>query len=235
MKESEILGQYWKRKKTNIPFPDWPIKVWLFFKTYLVEDSNIRSWMEKRPFQNYVEFRNFITPIVVSNGPRGTRGNVKFSAPDRSELITICWFYYNLLLEPTLPFRVKESAVGGVGLFWKQSGELILDEKLVTPTALSSLVGFLIEVPDDIFSELQLLNYPSLYGENFILIGPLSLINHQCKALFGFSSPLQKSDFVLFLNIPVVKLRLISEAHEVVEGTEIFAQYSHEKPAWCKC
>jgi hypothetical protein len=235
MAESAILAQYWKRKRINIPFPDWPVKAWLFFKSQVVEDDETRKLIMSINIKSRTQFRKIITPVISRSGPRGTRGKV-FSKFKRSDLISICWWYYQHLFAEELPYQVRPSELGGVGLFWKKTGQLVSADN-GTVESLSQIVGFTIYVAEEDFNILLSHNYPSLYRNNYILIGPLSLVNHHCQSPLGFTAATGRHLIPEFEGIRMVQLRVheVDSEVESVQDAEILAKYSEEKPVWCTC
>jgi hypothetical protein len=235
MAESQILSQFWKRKKRNISFPDWPVKAWLFFKSQVVEDVEIVKLIKLSNINSRIQFRKLITPVISRGGPRGTRGKV-YSKTKRSELISICWWYFQQLFAEQLPYEVGTSELGGVGIFWKKTGKLVCADN-GTVESLTQLVGFIIYIVEEDFEILLSHNYPSLYRNNYILIGPLSLVNHHCQSSLGFTTETRRHQIAEFADICMVQLRFleVDTAVESVEGAEILVKYSNEKPVWCTC
>jgi hypothetical protein len=236
--ETEILSSFWKRKKGNILFPDWPIKVWLFFKKYIVEDTKVRTQITEAKIEKRKEFRDFIDPIIIKYGPRSIRGSTPRCRQYRTEFVTICWKYFNLLFHEDLYYQVGESETGGVGLFWTRSDEIPIKANGGLGT-LETIVGFLIYLTEDDFEFLRKGGYPSLFGQNYLMIGPLSLVNHNCKSPFAFTDSKRNYSNEEFEGLLMVQLKVIEFTEgdylKSKAGQEIFAKYSNEKPIWCTC
>lgn len=171
---------------------------WLFFKCRILERPAVRAQFEREPALDVAGFRQLVKKLANPQkwGPSFCRGqrrgkSAKTAKRNTNDMLAVLWRYYEALLHPGSPICVAESeTVGGLGVFArrqrsaavKAEGDVLLE---------SHLWGVVFEVNEEGFAQLQGCHYPSLYqGRHaYIMGGPLSLVNHECKAPLAFSLP----------------------------------------------
>lgn len=151
---------------------------WLNFKKLILENGNIRSCFDQQILSTE-QFKKKFTRELLSKVP-----SLKPFVKQKSILDQ--WYnYYQELLHFDSPIKVKISDYG-LGIFSKHKVHFNDGDKIFK----KQLFGELVEIEEDDFSKLSNASYPSLYAcssKHYILIGPLSLINHRCKIQAGFT------------------------------------------------
>lgn len=177
------------------------------------------------------EFRELLVATRDCNperhGPRFCRVS-KEDTRSRNirELVSITYQYYLSLLAPTSLMEVKASTIprAGLGVFLKENLPLSRNESLLS----STLFGLPLELSKSDYEELVQCGYPSIlcgYRKRFIIIGPLSLVNHSCRAPLQISLLESPSDIAEeFLGMPTVHLIARKEL-SILKGSEVFVDY----------
>lgn len=204
---------------------------WLYFKRHLLEKEDIRTLFQGQPCLSKVDFRELLFSTrdchPQRHGPRFCRVSKEDTrAKNIRELISITYQYYLSLLAPTSILEVRNSTItrAGLGVFLKENHQLSRNEGLLA----STLFGFPLELSKGDYDELLESGYPSIlrgYRKRFIIIGPLSLVNHSCRAPLQFSlaeSPVDMAEE--FLGMPTVQLTARKEL-SILRGSEVFVDY----------
>ncbi len=130
----------------------------------------------------------------------------------------------------TGPLRVQESPLGGLGVFMQQEKQLTINSgDRIFP---QYLWGACVEISEEDYDELHENAYPSLYetrGCNYVLVGPLALVNHSCGSTNYFTQPCSKHhhhQMEEFDGISFVYVRVTGEDdYSLKHGDEILANY----------
>jgi hypothetical protein len=148
----------------------------------------------------------------------------------QSSFFQDCFNYYRATLSPRLNFEVKETESMDLGLFAKENCDT------------STIWGILYYLDDPTTQHLLDKNYPSLYTapttlDTAVLCGPLSLVNHHCKAKSGFSKPISRVPQGFEDWFGGFNSLWISHSIKVNKGEEILVKYCENKELKfeCKC
>lgn len=142
----------------------------------------------------------------------------------------ITYQYYLSLLAPSSVIEVKASTIpqAGLGVFVKENLQMSRNESLLS----STLFGLPLEISKSDYEELVQRGYPSIlrgYRKRFIIIGPLSLVNHSCRAPLQISLLESPSEIAEeFLGMPTVHLIARKEL-SILEGSEVFVLWWYRK------
>lgn len=185
MDEYAALESILRRKRHTIPRT---AIYWLYFKRHILEKDNVRrlfsecDQLDKQKFALLLDGCSDSCPEKY--GPafcrrlkdkRSNRRNVR-------ELITVSYQYYLALLSPSAPVYVARRTSVGLGVFVKRATNI---SKGAAPFGGMHTYGFALELGPRDDGELVEAGYPSLmrgYRKRYMLIGPLSLLNHSCGA-----------------------------------------------------
>jgi hypothetical protein len=234
MEESAKLKQ--AREKVTIPVP-LPVSYWLFFKRAILERPSVRELFTEAPLDR-ASFRALVRRKAnpAKWGPsfcRKWRSKSEHTVRRMtSDMLAVVWRYYEMLLHPDSSVYVAASErTGGLGLFARRSARLKAGGALFS----THLFGICFGLTEEHFGALEAVSYPSLYRDS-ILYGPLSLVNHECKAPLRFSLP-RKVDadrprgaqetiaLEEFHQLPAVYARSIRDACQVEPDQEITVDY----------
>jgi hypothetical protein len=214
-----------------------PISYWLFFKRAVLERPQVRALFAKQPlypdsFRALV--REKANPAMW--GPSFCRKGRRPEATVRrstNDLLAVAFRYYEALLHPDSPVYVAESKrSGGLGLFAKGVVKVTAGQAF----APSHIFGVLFGVTDEHFTALEAAKYPSLYCDDAmpgIFYGPLSLVNHECKAPLRFSLPRKIDAYRAgegvtleeFHHLPAIYARSSEEGWRVKPNQEITVDF----------
>lgn len=226
--EYRVLEALLKRKRHSI---SRAAQYWLYFKRHILEEEDICKLFQARPLLSKEEFRELLVSTrdcsPERHGPRFCRVSKQDTrARNIRELVSITYQYYQTLLAPTSALEVKTSTITGAGLgvFVKENLQLSRNESLLP----SALFGLPLELSKSDYEELLQSGYPSIlrgYRKRFIIIGPLSLVNHSCRAPLQISlseSPVDiAEEFLGMSTVQVIARKELS----IQKGSEVFVDY----------
>jgi len=194
MDEYGALDCILRRLRNSIPRT---LLHWLYFKRHVLEKDDVRTLFQTR--SEVLTRKEFRLALLESKadprcfGPRFCRLSSRLSRERNiRELISIAYRYYLALLSSQSPVEVRRSSsIGGLGIFLKQSINISCEELFLEHI----IFGLALELSDEEYEELHRCGYPSLiagYRKQYLLAGPLALINHSCSAPACFSVPQRK-------------------------------------------
>lgn len=140
-------------------------------------------------------------------------------------------------------FVVKQTKDRGFGIYANKTF-VAGASKSLKHVAIS---GLLWEVSGEEFWELENLGYNSLfsndkkgkYKKNYILFGPLSILNHCCNSNFRFQIATKKKSLKLFDGKnylqPELTLVNIGKQKRILQGEEITCKFAPVKDLWFAC
>lgn len=205
----------------------WAVRVWMAFKKLVLEDEGVRKTLEQGVDRK--QFNRLFGRLLKSRGPRKTRGKKSTAARLRRDACAVCYeTYYQWLCAPSTPLQVRSVEGKGLGLFLKAcAGRTI--------TALpKELVGVLAKVEDEEeWQELVQASYPSLWQNQRILFGPLSLVNHACDAELQWKNPWHGPPHELLEGFQSVRLK-VKEGRQWNQG-ELLVNYGMGKVKGFEC
>lgn len=190
MEELRILHPFLNRKENHIPRS---LFHWLYFKRHILEKESVRARFEEVAL-DLQGFKELVTKEAnpLKFGPSFCRRkSEKTTSRNIQDLMLVIWKYYQALLHPSSPVYVAKSALGGLGLFLRRDVERASKKGGALIPFGVDLWGVLFEIPEEEFTSLQELHYPSLYNTHMIMGGPVSLMNHRCKARLRFTGAKQ--------------------------------------------
>ena len=204
---------------------------WNWFKTHYLCNETTFSSSSSAPL-SFAEFQKFVKKNTPLNyWPIEVRRNSKTAKKIRKEFLRELFIFYQYTLSPKLSFHLRHSDYG-LGIFARKS---IINR--------NELWGLLLHVNDWVGKELKEVNYfslcPSSSSSSYIMIGPLSLVNHSCNARFSFTAP-QKNHLKelddWFLGFNAIYLSCEQDFIPVKKRQEIFALYNKTELNFeCKC
>ncbi len=236
--EHDSICSMLKRKNNSLPRT---VQYWLYFKAHILMPEYVRlALMEQTSSSSSGsltkrEFISFVKEYAPLNkwGPRFCRQKTSADSKKRRlssvayEIISVSFVYYQMLF--TGPLRVQESSLGGLGVFMQEKQLTITSGDRILP---QYLWGACVEILEEDYDELHENAYPSLYearGCNYILVGPLSLVNHSCGSTNYFTQPCSKhhhQQIEEFDGISFVYVRVTGEDdYSLKHGDEILANY----------
>lgn len=186
MQENDDIKDILKRRNHSLSHE---IQFWTFFKSKILEKEENRIIFDQKRLTSE-EFKSLLRKTVnpCAYGPKFCRGANQYHKKNALALIRRCYEYYTAILSPDSPIQVKNT-IHGLGIFSHIKSSF--SDKLIYPEELS---GSLVELSKEDFEELKSKDFPCLYEGNRIMIGPLSLCNHECKKNVGFK-PYKESVF----------------------------------------
>lgn len=157
------------------------------------------------------------------SGPKSVRKSDEYIR----QVIKVWWSYYEKLCLSSV-VEVKNTKGRGLGVFVRQQATLEEVRQVLT--------GLIAWMDSDEFTKLKDGKYPSLFcsgGDDYILFGPLSLVNHECGSLLRFTRPLKESNE----EFPVITIKTLSGRKTFRKGEEILVDYfgGSEPDFICKC
>jgi hypothetical protein len=220
-----------------------PVSYWLYFKRAILERPQVRAlFASASPPLDPARFRALVKKEAnpAKWGPsfcRKGRGRPESTVRRiTSDMLVVAWRYYEALLHPASPIYVAESRhASGLGLFATRTSRVAVGRAF----APAQLFGICFGVTEEHFDALKSVGYPSLYWNDAmpsILYGPLSLVNHECKAPLRFSLP-RKIDAYRpratgevvaleeFHELPAIYARSVQEGYRAKKDQEITVDY----------
>ena len=240
MKENAALSRVMKLKDHSIPLG---VRYWIFFKTVVLENSQVRKEVCARKTKlSLEEFRELMRPLLNRSPFRPSTRRTKASC-DRlnRDMVRVIFEYYKVLLIRDLPWEVRSAGDDeGLGIFAKRKLEWNAE-------CSKMLFGVVASVSQEDFDAISngsdggKTNYPSLFDSHVtgggILFGPVSLLNHACDAELKLGNPTTRGTPELFEGFSCLRLKFPEKRSVVFErGQEICIQYGMtHKNFRCKC
>lgn len=160
------------------------VLLWTSFRCKVNNDCKKGSG----PFFEYQgdNLKTLINASLKKSAPKGFCELTHTAQSRRTkEGIPLFLFFHRLVVQSPI-FVVRDTGgKRGFGVFARR--------KITFTEAREALVGWLAPISQEDYDQLNRASHPSLYqlgsSRFFVLIGPTSIINHDCKALVGFSRP----------------------------------------------
>ncbi len=232
MEEYESLIGILRKQNHSIPRT---ALFWYFFKRHVLEKDHVRQHFDQSEFDRqqykqqlccYANPQSFGPQFCRLKNPGSRRRNI-------NELVRVTYYFYEVLLAKSSPIQVKHSPVsnGGLGLFLKSDMICKNESKLLE----LYLYGLLLRITKEDFDWLSATGHHSLMASGrykYLFVGPLSLVNHECNSLLGFSKQTRSagalSDY--FAEVPVTQV-FVKQKCTLAAGMEILVDYFDEPPA----
>jgi len=210
-----------KRKRHSIALG---VRSWLSFKAALERGAFGCSVGECETLKGFSQHYRHLVKVY---GPRAARRNSATGKRLCSDIIRVWFYFYQVLCSSQSPFKVQRTGDGrGFGVF----ATCNVDYHKVRKT----LLGFIARVDAEEFQLLQKHGYPSLLGSSYILLGPLSFVNHDCGSDIRFSNHCRHSVDEM-QGFPAIRLKqMLQQNQHWAAGEEIVVKYGYTLEN-CQC
>ena len=223
MNENQCLRLVVLKSTSSVPLG---VRLWCCFKAHVLEKANVLASFQLALTET--AFRGNMRPILRKYGPVELRRGSRTARRLERDSLAVLWRYYCCILDPQSPIRIAPSG-GGLGLFARR--------RLVDPLP-KELFGAIAGVEDNDFDVLVEGGYPSLYqtgGVSGILFGPMSLVNHSCRANFRFSNLISRGRPDGFDGFGIIRLKSKKKSG-FAENEQILVNYGMRKRNFqCEC
>ncbi len=263
MEKLKVLGPtVLKRKRHSIPVG---IRYWLFFKRHILEKPQVRGLFEKELTR--AEFASLVKQRAnpMKYGPSFCRRKRSEATNSRNtnDMLAALYRYHAAVLAPSSPICTKESKAAGLGIFLRTGGGRKGTAKQGTPLLEEHLFGTLFELTSkEEVEQLRSEGYPSLLevpqkmkrqskgstspnekteAKVYAVCGPLSLVNHDCRAPLRFTLPrsmMPREEGKEFHGLQAIYAQPVAErGFRGTEGEELSVTYSGSTSfqGGCRC
>lgn len=162
--------------------------------------------------------------IKLSNWPKWVRN----ARQKKKHLVGYIRRFVDECLHPQLPFQLIHQK-HGISVVSKTDDFMILKKHLIGRTQV---------IPEELAEEVVSQQYSSILlnnrGENNILYGPLSFVNHECDSTIHFSLPSNSS----IANVKIVDQDVdtpIEKRSVIKSNKEVFVTYCNSEDLWFVC
>jgi len=236
------------------------IRYWLFFKRHILEKPRVRALFERELTRE--EFAALVKQQANPSkyGPSFCRRkrSEATNARNTNDMLAALYRYHAALLAPASPICTKESKAAGLGIFLRTGGRKVA-AKQGTPLLEEHLFGTLFELTcKEEVEQLRDEGYPSLLeapqkmkkrtspnekteAKVYAVCGPLSLVNHDCRAALRFTLPrsmMPREEGKEFHGLQAIYAQPVEErGFRGTEGEELSVIYSGSTSfqGGCRC
>ena len=229
--ENRALAPLLKRKRHSIPLG---VRYWAFFKQCVLEKKEVREEFGAAEL-SLEQFKHKMKRFLHGAPSRGRRRGKRTQQRLNRDMLVILYEYYRALLDGArVPWEIKDTEYGGLGLCAKEDFIWSVEHS-------KRLFGIVSGVDEDEFSVLSENKYPSLFNSRGagrgILFGPASLGNHACNSSMRWSDPTRRGTPELFEGFRALRIKHSRRAVvRFKQGDEISVLYGmHRKNFTCTC